>query len=167
MTSEQLAEKLGINRRTIFWMRKRYPGAPTNFNDVDKWRDWIESNKSQINPGKVDEAEVEPEPKNTAVASNISYVAARALKTQAQAEMATIQLAVTRRNIIRKEECKALFAKIAAVVRGRFLKVRADLPCTCVGLTEVEIEKVVTEKIEYALSALDIPKEFFEPQSAV
>ena len=69
--------------------------------------------------------------------------------------------------MVHKEEVKALFSQIAAVVRGRLLRLRADLPCALVGRTEPEIERIVAEKVEAALAALSVPENFFEPQGRV
>lgn len=179
MTADELAKAINVPRRTLFWMRKRYEGAPDNFDDVSGWRTFIESNSSSVKPkpapkaaapGRIPDtapAPVEEPATNPATASNLNYVAARALRTQTAAELDLIKLEATRRNIIRKEEVKLIFARIAAIVRGRFLKVRYDLPCACVGLTEAQIDKVVGEKFEYAMAALVIDSEFFEPASVV
>lgn len=164
-------------------MRKRHEGAPASFDDVAGWRTFIESNSSSVKPkpppkpntnsvqngikSVIAPPAIEEPATNPATASNLNYVAARALRTQTAAELDLIKLEATRRNIIRKEEVKLIFGRIAAVVRGRFLKVRYDLPCACVGLTEAQIDKVVGEKFEYAMAALDIPTEFFEPASVV
>jgi hypothetical protein len=184
VTADELAKVINVPRRTLFWMRKRHEGAPDNFDDVSGWRTFIESNSSSTKPKPAPkpaarpaqtkllsdsktEAPTEEPAANPATASNLNYVAARALRTQTAAELDLIKLEATRRNIIRKEEVKVIFQRIAAVVRGRFLKVRYDLPCACVGLTEAQIDKVVGEKFEYAMAALDIPSEFFEPASVV
>lgn len=160
MTAEELAKVLGVSRKTLFRLKKSYPDAtPSNFDDPEKWKRVLETAKTKEIGSH--------QPEISTSDSHAIYVEARARKTRIAAEMGQIQLDATKRNVIRKEDAKALFARIAAVVRGRFLKVRADLPCSCVGLTEVQIEKVVDEKFEYALSALDIPREFFEPQSAL
>lgn len=179
MTADELAKIINVPRRTLFWMRKRHEGAPASFDDVAGWRTFIESNSSSVKPKPPPKVAppsrlpdtappaIEEPATNPATASNLNYVAARALRTQTAAELDLIKLEATRRNIIRKEEVKLIFGRIAAVVRGRFLKVRYDLPCACVGLTEAQIDKVVGEKFEYAMAALDIPTEFFEPASVV
>lgn len=39
LTAKELADRLGISRRTIFSLRKQYPKiAPKTFNNVAKWR---------------------------------------------------------------------------------------------------------------------------------
>jgi hypothetical protein len=65
-----------------------------------------------------------------------------------------------RRDAIRKEEVRACFAQIDAVVRSRLSTLKTDLPGALVGRSEAEIERIVTERIEHTLGN---PESFFNP----
>jgi hypothetical protein len=89
----------------------------------------------------------------------------RANKVQTENQILEIELAATQRRIIRQEEAIELFAKVASIVRARFLKLRNDLPCMVTGLDPAAIDKVLAEKTEEVLSSLVIPDDFFNPKS--
>lgn len=167
MTADELAKKLEVSRRLLFKLKAKYPNEAPPFNDIAGWRSFLDANKTTPNLPPERPSLAATPAAGTATASNLTYVDARARKTAIGAEMDLLKLEATKRNVIRREEVKVLFAKIGSVVRARLLKVRYDLPCSCVGLTESQIDKVVEEKFSYALAAFDIPKEFFEPQSVI
>lgn len=161
MTADELAKELGIGRMTLFRLKKAYPReAPKSFADVEKWKAFLEVTKTK-----------EVGSHQSALAlngdANESYVQARARKTHIAAEMGQIQLDATKRNVIRREEVSNLFTRVFSVVRARIMKMGADLPCACVGLSESDIDRVVREKIDYALSEAEINAEFFNPKSLV
>jgi hypothetical protein len=160
MTAEELAKVLGVSRKTLFRLKKSYPeAAPANFDDPEKWKRVLETARTK---------EVgSHQPEISTSDSHAIYVEARARKTQVAAEMGQIQLDATRRNVIRREEVASLFSRVFSIVRARIMKMGADLPCACVGLSEPEIDRVVQEKIAYALSGAEINAEFFNPKSLV
>jgi hypothetical protein len=63
----------------------------------------------------------------TATESNILFVASRAREKAAAAELREIELAATKRAVVRQEEVKIIFGQIGTIIRGRLLKMRSDL----------------------------------------
>jgi hypothetical protein len=175
MTADQLAHKLGISRALLFKIRKRYPQGeyPANFDDVEAWRSFITKAQTPFHsPTRLPEAKRPGRPIGwkeipSATESNVIFVAARAKEKVANAEIREIELAATRRQIIRQEEVVALFSKLATVVRGRLMKMRNDLPSALLGLDAPAIDKVLAEKMEEALTPLVIPEDFFSPRGLV
>jgi hypothetical protein len=79
----------------------------------------------------------------------------------------TIELAATKRQVIRQEEAIALFSRVATIVRGRLMKMRNDLPNILLGLDAQQIDQVLAQKMEEALSSLVIPGDFWVPKGLV
>jgi len=158
MNVSELARELGISRVT-FYARRKDPRAPKTL-DLEAWRAYLAG-------ARLNEPAEKPPAAAGRAAEAYDYVYERARKTALAADILAIELAATQRNAVRKEEVKTMFTEIASVVRGRLLKLRADLPCALVGRSEADIERIVAQKVEHALSALAIPKTFFEPQSRV
>jgi hypothetical protein len=65
--------------------------------------------------------------------ANLDYVIARAKKTATAAEILSIELDPTKRHILTQEEVLTIFGHIGTVLRGKFLKMRNDLPLACVS----------------------------------
>jgi hypothetical protein len=168
VTADELAKELGISRALLFKIRTRYPlkEHPATFNDVEGWRTFIAKAKTDIRT-------TTPIPESTnnklpsATESNIIFVAARAKEKVANAEIREIELAATRRQVVRQEEVTAIFAKLSNIVRVRLMKIRNDLPSALLGLDAPGIDKVLAEKMEEALAPLVIPEDFFEPRGVI
>lgn len=156
MNVSELAAALGISRVT-FYARRKDPRAPQSL-DLEAWRAYLKGARVNAPPESTGEGDTR---------KAYDYLFERARKTSLASDILAIELAATRRDTVRKEEVKTLFSQIAAVVRGRLLKLRADLPSALAGRSEAEIERIVTDKIEQALSGLSIPERFFEPEGLV
>jgi hypothetical protein len=175
MTASELAKDLGISRALLFKIRKRYPRAeqPATFDDVEAWRIFITKAQSGVHsPTRLPGAKKPGRPIGwqeipSATESNIIFVAARAKEKVANAEIREIELAATKRQVVRQEETIALFGKLATIVRGRLMKMRNDLPSALLGLDAPAIDKVLAEKMEEALAPLVIPEDFFSPRGLV
>jgi ribosomal protein L29 len=168
MTSEQLAKELGISRALLFKIRSQHsPGEyPDNFSDVAAWRGFMARAKTGIRT-TTPLPELKKSNLPSAIESNVIFVAARAKEKVAAAEILEIELAATKRAIVREEEIIALFAKLSVVLRGRLMKMAADLPNMLLGLDAPGIDKVVREKLEEVLSTLVLPKDLFDPRGIV
>ena len=156
MNVSELAAALGISRVT-FYARRKDPHAPKEL-DLEAWRAYLKGARVNAPPES---------PGEGASRQAYDYVFERARKTSLAADILAIELAATRRDTVRKEEVRTLFGQIGAVVRGRLLKLRADLPSALAGRGEAEIERIVTEKVEHALGGLSIPETFFDPKGLV
>jgi hypothetical protein len=172
MTADDLARILGISRAQLFKLRKRYPASeyPDNWNDVKGWRGFLaQTHNGMLTPVPVSEPTKKQVASDlpSATESNVIFVAARAKEKVAAAEILEIELAATKRSIVREEEIIALFAKLSVVLRGRLMKMAADLPNMLLGLDAPGIDKVVREKLEEALSTLVLPKDLFDPRGIV
>jgi hypothetical protein len=97
--------------------------------------------------------------------SHSGYIRARARKTEIAVEMATIELAVAKREVVRMSELKVLIDHIGATYRGRIVKLKTELASSCAGLSELQIEKIAGEKLAYALEAVSLPEGFETPKN--
>ena len=91
----------------------------------------------------------------------------RADKVATENQILEIELQATKRQVIKQEEAIMLFGRVASVVRGRLMKMRADLPNMLLGLDAPGIDKVLAEKMEEVLASLVIPDDFFTPRGVV
>jgi hypothetical protein len=169
MTCKELAAELGISFPWIFQLKKKFPDeAPKTFDDVEAWRKLLE--KSRKNPVSKSRLTVlkHKSSKSSEELSDIARLTrARANKTEHEDEILLIELAATKRQVVREEETLALFAKLATIVRGRLMKMANDFPSMLLGLDAPAIDKVVREKLEEALSSLQIPDDFHTPRGVV
>lgn len=92
------------------------------------------------------------------------YITARAHRTEILAQMAEIELAATRRSMIPRAQVEAIFAQVSSVVKGRLLRMVNDCPSALLGLGATQIHDVLMEKLTYAMDAMEIEKEFYEPR---
>lgn len=157
-----------VSKRTIFRLKSLYPSsAPPSFDLVDKWRSFVADHRVSVKSVKVPTpvATVGKDGADEDAVSHSAYIEARARRTKVQAEMAEIQLAVTKREIVWMSEVKALIDHIGAVYRGRILKLKTELASSCAGLNELAIEKIAGEKLNYALEAVALPEDFALPKN--
>jgi hypothetical protein len=161
MTSEELAKSVGCSKPWIFYLKKKFPErCPRNFNDVEGWKAVLAFSRTQA---KVKYVRGATQPRNNGEQlSDIQRLTkARANKVETEHEILTIELGVTRRQIVKQEEVMALFGKIASITRARLMKLRADLPCCLAGLDAASIDRILGERFEEISSNLSIPDDFF------
>lgn len=161
MTAEQLAKQLGLSRRALFALKKRYgPEAPQDFNDPEEWKAFIEAGRTD-NRTKVDAK------RPSTVDWNKHFVQFRALEKESKAALTAIELEATRRKILSQEEILQIFGHIGAVLRGKLLKLKNDIPSACAGLNEVGIEAVCQQKFDEIMGSFTLPADLFDPRSKV
>jgi hypothetical protein len=171
MTSEELAKSIGCSKPWVFYLKKKFPDrCPSSFDDVPGWKAVLDFSRTQAKV-KYTRGATQPRRDNGQKTGELSDIArltkARANKVETEHEILTIELAATKRQVIRQEEAIALFARIATIVRGRLMKMRNDLPNILLGLNSEGIDRVLAEKMEEALSSLVIPGDFWVPKGLV
>jgi hypothetical protein len=169
MTAAQLARELGISRALLFKIRRRYPKGeyPTTFADLEAWRTFIAKARTDI---RVSTSLPKPAGNGklpSATESNVRFVHARAREKAASAELRELQLLATKRRLVHTEEVQLLFGYLAAIASAKLLRLRNDLPAALTGLSPSQIDGILREKFQEALSDLVIPGEFFEPRSVI
>jgi hypothetical protein len=169
MTSKELAAELGISFPWIFQLKKKFPNeAPKSFDDVEGWRKLLEaSRKNPVSKSRLTVLKHKSSKSSEELSDIARLTRARANKTEHEDEILLIELAATKRQVVREEETLALFAKLATIVRGRLMKMANDFPSMLLGLDAPAIDKVVREKLEEALSSLVIPDDFHTPRGVV
>ena len=169
MTCKELAAELGISFPWIFQLKKKFPNeAPKNFDDVEGWRKLLEaSRKNPVSKSRVTVLKHKSSKSSEELSDIARLTRGRANKVETEHEILTIELAATKRQVIRQEEAIELFARIAAIVRGRLMKMRNDLPSALLGLDAPGIDQVLAQKMEEALSSLVIPADFWSPKGLV
>jgi hypothetical protein len=163
VNAQQLADKLEVHRTWIFTLRKKFPEeAPKTFDDVEGWKKLLDSTRKTVRVQPARSTKSTPELTDIA-----RLTRGRADKVELENEILIIELDATKRKVIRQEEVITLFGQIASVVKGRLRKMANDLPSALLGLDSASIDRIVTEKLDYALSSFDLPNEFFAPKSRV
>lgn len=127
MTSFHVSAILGVSRRYIFRLKKQFPeSAPAGFDDLAGWRTFVSAHRiapttaREVGPRATRKSSKSvPTDATTAAhaAAAASYSEARARKTHYAAQLAWIQLGVIKREMVPREEVKALLVRIASVVR--------------------------------------------------
>jgi hypothetical protein len=74
--------------------------------------------------------------------------------------LAEARLELSRRSVIPRVQVETEFARIAALARGRLLRMLNDLPSALLGLNEADIHRVMSEKLEHAMRDLRLSDEF-------
>ncbi len=92
------------------------------------------------------------------------YTRARADRMTYLAEADRLKVEITKRHVIDRAEVESEFARIASRVRGRLLRFANDCPTMLLGLSAVDIHRVVSEKLEYAMRDLHLEDSWLEPQ---
>jgi hypothetical protein len=153
---QELATHCGVSLRHIYNLRTRFPNeVPQDFNDVTSWKNFIEARRSVV-----DKKQHAPRATLDVQNNHSRYVAARARKVELQVEAAAIDLEITKRNYISREVVKVEFARIAALARGRLLRMLNDLPSALLGLNEADIHRVMSAKLEHAMRDLKLSDDF-------
>jgi|SRR6516165_10672593 hypothetical protein len=170
MTSEELAKAINCSKVWIFHLRKKFPDrCPKTFDDVEGWKAVLAFSRVQA---KVPYVRGATQPRSNDVngdeLSDIQRLTrGRADKVATENQILEIELQATKRQVIKQEEAIMLFGRVASVVRGRLMKMRADLPNMLLGLDAPGIDKVLAEKMEEVLASLVIPDDFFTPRGVV
>jgi hypothetical protein len=167
LSASHIAAILKVSRTWLFTIKKQFPeGAPKDFSDPEEWRKFVKSHRIEpialpvklVSTPKAEDSTHESEP-----SANARYVTARAHRTEILAQMAEIELAAIQRNMIPRWQVEALFTGVCTVVKGRLLRMVNDCPNALLGLPEAEIHLILMDKLTYALDAMELEKEFFEP----
>src|ERR1700756_2977731 len=145
MTADELASLIGVSRPWLFHLKNKFPkDCPSNFNDVEGWKVFLASTRKAARVKRTPGAKTR---KGSDQLSDMARLTkSRANKVETEHEILTIELSATRRQVVRQEEVIDLFAKVAAVARGRLMKMRNDLPSALLGLDAPAIDKGLGEK---------------------
>lgn len=170
MTSRELAKAVGCSTPWIYHLKKKYSDrCPKDFNDVAGWKALLAFSRTETavyrTPKKLKNSQSNGDGLELSDIARLTR--ARANKVETEHEILSIELAATKRSIVREEEIIALFAKLSVVLRGRLMKMAADLPNMLLGLDAPAIDAVVREKLEEVLATLVLPKDLFEPRGIV
>lgn len=168
MSATRIAAILKVSRTWLFNIKKQFPeGAPKDFKDPEEWRKFAKAHRIEPTATlteKVSTRQAEDSTQQSEPSSHSRYIAARAHRTEILAQMAEIELAATKRNMIHRAEVESIFAQVSSVVKGRLLRMVNDCPAALLGLDAPQIYEVLMEKLHYALDAMELRKEIFEPR---
>jgi hypothetical protein len=160
MSSKDLATACGVSQRQIYNLKTKFPKeVPASFDDVAGWKMVVAAHQVVV-------AQKRHAPRSHPgeQSDNARYVAARARRTEALAEAEHIRLAVTKRDLIRREEVETAFSTVANRVKARLRRLVNDAPSALLGLNEYEIHATLGEQIEVALNEITMDKNFYKPR---
>jgi hypothetical protein len=160
MSSKDLAAACGVSQRQIYNLKTKFPKeVPASFDDVDGWKKVVAAHQVVV-------AQKRHAPRSTPgeQSDNARYIAARARKTEIQAESEHLRLEVTRRGLIPRVEVEAAFSTVANLVKARLRRLVNDAPSVLLGLNEHEIHQTLGEQIELALNEIAMEKDFYKPR---
>jgi hypothetical protein len=169
-TKAALAKILSVSRQTLFTYLKR-PDCPQSL-DVAEWTEYVARVRTHMPAGKRKPTRFEFKDddgigSDDDVEGELDFNYERARRTKYLADLDKIKRDAARRYVVMKQEVIDLLATIGATVRSKLLRLEGDMPSALVGRTEAEIQKIVRQKVEEALSLLAIPDSFFTPASDV
>jgi hypothetical protein len=134
------------------------PGAPKDLN-LEAWRAHYTRTRVNPVPGSAGLVTIGPDGKP------VDYQTARTMKTAYQAERERMAVETAKRQLIPAEEVSELLTKIAATIRGRFLRMPSELALVLAGRTEAEIERIAYDKVCAALAFLSEPERYLDAPS--
>lgn len=168
MTAKELAKAISCSEQWVFALRRRFPDqCPKSFDDVEGWKAALAHSRTQSRTKNNRGAKILLQDSSSELSDIVRLTRARANKVEVEHEILTIELAATKRQVVRQEEVMTIFAKLANVLRARLMKMRTDLPSSLLGLDSAGMDKVLGERMEEALAHFELPKDFFEPRGIV
>ena len=156
MTSTELAAVCGVSQRQIYNLKTKFPSeVPASFADVDGWKKFVDAHRVVVAAKRH-----APRSNPDVQTDHARYVRARADRTESLAAAERIRLELSRRSVIPRIQVETEFARIAALARGRLLRMLNDLPSALLGLNEADIHRVLFERLNHAMRDLKLSDDF-------
>ena len=111
LTAQQLADQLGVSRRTIFYLR-RNAGGPRG-TGVNEWRDFLEARSSCTDSGKMDSALPEELQK-----TKHRLLRAQAGKEEAVCRLKELELEQQTKNLVPMADAKEAVRRVLEPLRN-------------------------------------------------
>jgi hypothetical protein len=177
LSATHIAAILKVSRTWLFTLKKQFSeGAPKDFSDPEEWRKFVNSHRIEPialaahseNPQKVTQRKLSTRPASDSTqlsepSAHSRYTAARAQRTEALAEMAQIELAATKRDMVPRGQVERAFDMAGQMVKNHILRLAADAPCALVGKSEAEVDAWMQEAIRRPLEVMKLDPNLFKP----
>jgi hypothetical protein len=168
LSATHIARILKVSRTWLFTLKKQFPeGAPRDFKDAEQWRTFVKSHRIEPIPPseeKVSTRKAEHSTQESEPSAHSRYIAARAYRTEILAQMAEIELAATKRDMIPRGEVERAFAIAGAKIKAHILRLAADAPCCLAGRTEAEVDAWMQEAIRRPIEDIKLDPNFLKPR---
>lgn len=141
--------------------------APKDFKDPEEWRRFATAHRIEPKAPLTETLSTRPEEESTPQSepsAHTRYITARAHRTEILAQMAEIELAATRRNMIPRGEVERAFALAGSMIKAHILRLAADAPCALVGRSATEIDEWMQEAIRRPIEDIKLDRNLFEPR---
>jgi hypothetical protein len=167
LSATHIAAILKVSRTWLFTIKKQFPeGAPKDFKDPEEWRTFIKAHRIEpIAPfeEKVSTHKVEASTQQSEPSGNSRYTMARAHRTEILAQMAAIELAATKRNMIPRGDVERAFALAGSMIKAHIMRIAADAPCALAGKSEAEVDEWMQVAIRRPIEDIKLDPNLFEP----
>jgi len=165
LSATHIAAILQVSRTWLFTLRKRFlQDAPKDFKDVEQWRIFVEHHR--IEPIRLPPPVSKKQPVQRRDSSAARYNEARTRKLNAQASLAEINLAASKREMIPRIDVETAFATVANRVKAQLSRLVNDAPGFLLGLTAEQIHVALNDKIRNVLNGIAMDDDFYKPRKS-
>jgi hypothetical protein len=167
LSATHIAAILKVSRTWLFNIKRQFPSeSPRDFSDPEEWRVFAKSHRIEPTITLSQKVSTRPTSDSTQpgeLSANTRYTIARANRTETLAQMAEIELAATRRDMVPRGQVERAFDVAGQMVKNHILRLAADAPCALAGKSEAEVDAWMKEAIRRPLEVMKLDPNLFKP----
>jgi hypothetical protein len=167
LSATHIAAILKVSRTWLFTLKRQFPSeAPRDFSSPEEWRVFAKKHRIEPIAALPEKLSTRPALDSTQpgeLSANARYTIARANRTESQAQMAAIELAATRRDMVPRGQVERAFDMAGQMVKNHILRLAADAPCALAGKSEAEVDAWMQEAIRRPLEVMKLDPNLFKP----